>query len=225
MRFRKGCDHTAVAFIRHGNDCPRFSDSDVGTGNPHFSAEEFRTHDASGRLDFFRDDRFFRLFRIRFKEVGNVFFRIMNSRHNHVGRRITSDGVDEFAQVRFLSRNACFFIVLVEVHFFRCHGFRLNAKFDVVVFCQFQSIVHSFFRRMSDEYVSPVGFRILDEFGHDFVQMVTSIGFYFMDFLTKCFKVISFVNSCTVARISCRKVLQRLLQRRIIHGALDFLLQ
>ena len=64
---------------------------------------------------------------------------------------------------------------------------------------------------MSDEYVSPVGFRILDEFGHDFVQMVTSIGFYFMDFLTKRFKVISFVNSCTVARISCRKVLQRLL--------------
>ena len=60
---------------------------------------------------------------------------------------------------------------------------------------------------MGNEYMSPVGFRILDEFGHDFIQMVTSIRFDFMDFITKCFKVISFVNFRTVARIGRRKLL------------------
>ena len=222
---RQGAYHTAVAFVAHGDDRARFGDGGVGAGYAHFSGQEFFTHDAAGRFNFLGNIGNFFFLRIGRKQVGYVFLGVVNGGHYHVGRRVAGDGVDEFAQVRFLRVNACGFKARVEVDFFRCHGFRFDDEFDVLFFCYLQRVVEGFLRRMGAEYDGAVGRSVLFEFVEQFVDVVAGVGFYFVHLFPQGFKVVSFVNAFAVAGIRSRKVFQRFLQRRVVHCALDFLFQ
>ena len=181
MNIGQGADHTAVAFVGHGEDRTGLCHGDVGAGNAHFGMCELIAHDAAGCLDLLRDDGLVFDFCIFSEVFGDLLLVEVEGRHNHVDRCVAFKSNDELTEVGLLNQNAVVAQDMVHVNFFRRHGFGFNDGLDAFFFYEIADILHCLVGAVGMEDVAAPGCAVLCEFFDHLIDMLSRIALDFFD--------------------------------------------
>ena len=189
MDLRQGAHHAAVAFVGHREHGSRLGDRDVRAGDTHVRVNETVSHDASRGLHFFGNDGFILHLGVVREEIRHLLLVQMQRRHDHVDRRISLEGDDEFAEVRLLDQDAVVSQDLVEMDLLGSHGFGLHDGLDALFLHQVPDPLHRLFRAAGVEHDAAALFTVGGEFFDHLVDMIRGIGLDFPDLLPDLLKI------------------------------------
>ena len=225
MDLGKRADHAAVSFVGHREDSSGLRDRYVRAGYAHVGMGEFVSHDFTGCLYLFRDDRLVLYLCVVSEQVRDLLFVQVQGGHDHVHGGVALERDDKFAQVGLLDQYAVVAQDLVHMNLFRRHRFGFHDGLNALLLNQIADEFDRLFSAGCVEDMSSARCAVLCELLDHLIDMIGGISLDPADLFAGLFKIHAFVGFEPSLGICLAERTKRPAKRFIIESRLDFLLQ
>ena len=225
MNFGEGGDEAGVAFVGDDDDAAGFGDGDVGAGDAHFSGEKFGTQFVAGELDELRNIGLLTVFDLIAEGVGNFFLGHVDGGHDHVGRALTGELNDPFAEVGFGDFDAGGFEVSVEMDFLGGHGLGLDDGGDAAIHGEFENVLIDGVRIAGAEDFCAASFGVALEHIGEFFETAGGVGLDGGDLSAEGFEVDALVGFGAAGAVGLGEAAERAGEVGVVEGIEDGLLE